>query len=269
MEFSKDTIDKIRGIVKIYETANSAADRKKARQKMQKLNFKMTEFGIRNITSLEFERLIKSHRIKIKNDSTSSPKLNIHSNKVTEIEVANQNEMIQNICNNILDAEYQVIDWKNISNQNTTGLYALRLKAAANLPNQFQKILDERDHRIIYFGKAETQTLGKRLGQELYAKGHGTFYRSIGAVLGFLPEASSLVGKKNQNNYKFSAVDNQKIVKWIEKNLEIAIFPITEKFEIEKYIISGINPLLNDTHNSLSLQELKQLKNKCRVTARN
>ncbi len=269
MEFNTNAIDKIRVFVKIYENANSVDDRKKARQKMQKLNFKMTEFGITNITSKDFENLIATRKITVKSDAVNLTKIDNEKMIADTIEGDIQSDLIQNICKNILDSDYESIKAETISERNTTGLYSLKLKEGSKLPDPFQTILIERDHRIIYFGKAETQTLAKRLGQELYAKGHGTFYRSIGAVLGYLPEASSLVGKKNQNNYKFSAVDNQNIIKWIEKNLEISIFPITEKFEIEKYIISGINPLLNDTHNELSLLELKQLKNKCRGTARN
>ncbi len=41
------------------------------------------------------------------------------------------------------------------------------------------------------------------LGNELRARGHGTFFRSLGAVLGYLPPKGSLKGKSNQNNYTF------------------------------------------------------------------
>ncbi len=62
-----------------------------------------------------------------------------------------------------------------------TGLYCIRLRNDATLPEQYQAELDKRNSRLIYIGKAEKKTLQKRfLRQELRAKGHGTFFRSAG-----------------------------------------------------------------------------------------
>jgi len=93
----------------------------------------------------------------------------------------------------------------------SSALYCLRIKEKAGLSEPFSTVFEDRKHSIIYIGIA-SQSLRKRLNQEIRAKGHGTFFRSIGAVLGFTPEQCSLVGKLNQNNYKFSKIDEKKII---------------------------------------------------------
>ncbi|MFD5215282.1 GIY-YIG nuclease family protein [Microbacterium sp. NPDC058345] len=64
------------------------------------------------------------------------------------------------------------------------GVYAIRLRSGAALPTPFQSRLDDLATRVLYVGQAEKQTLLNRLlGNELRARGNGTFIRSIGAVL--------------------------------------------------------------------------------------
>jgi len=57
------------------------------------------------------------------------------------------------------------------------GLYCLRIKEKAGLSEPFSTVLEDRKHSIIYIGIA-SQSLRKRLNQEIRAKGHGTFFRS-------------------------------------------------------------------------------------------
>jgi len=257
--FSEEIIERLRGLVITYEKADSPEDRKKARRKMQKLDFRMTDFNIKNITSSDFDRLISSGKIKVIS--------NIANSKI-DSKIKHEFQEVSTSVLNLLNAKYSVIDHHFINGLNFYGLYCLRLKQKYLLPKPFQQFLSERKHQIIYVGKAEGQTLRDRLNQELYAKGHGTFFRSIGAVLGYLPEACSLNGMSNQNNYKFIKEDQKKIILWIENNLEIAVFK-TSNFEEEKYLICKLKPLLNDSHNPLALAELRMAKDKCRITARN
>jgi hypothetical protein len=149
-----------------------------------------------------------------------------------------------------------------------TGFYCIRLKANSNLPNKYQNILDQRNSRILYIGKAEDQSLRFRLGQEIEHKRAGTFFRSIGCVLNYLPIPGHLKGKSNQNNYKFSPSHTIEIVKWLKSNVEISIVAYAGNFDIEKELIAKYRPLLNDTHNPMSLQELKEDRAKCRKIAR-
>lgn len=148
------------------------------------------------------------------------------------------------------------------------GLYCIRIKDVEKLNPVFNKYLKQRKHNIIYIGLA-TKSLKKRfLGQELRAKGHGTFFRSIGAVLGFTPEPGSLIEKKNQKNYTFSPSNEQKIISWINQNLLVNWVTINEGLNcIEDSLIKEHLPLLNGTGNPLHLQELKDLRSKCRQIA--
>lgn len=102
--------------------------------------------------------------------------------------------------------------------------------------------------------------------QELRHCGHGTFFRSLGAILGFLPSAGSLVGKKNQNNFRFSPADTASIVAWINSHL---FFRTVEgHLDQEPTCIAALHPLLNLKHNgAYTLVEVKQARKACRLRA--
>lgn len=88
------------------------------------------------------------------------------------------------------------------------GLYAIRLVRCSILLEPFGTLLSARSSRLIYNGLAEKQTLVKRLiGNELRAKGNGTFIRSIGAVLGGRSQFGSPVGRARVQNYRFAPLD--------------------------------------------------------------
>ena len=156
----------------------------------------------------------------------------------------------------------------NKSHHKSTGLYSLRLKKGSKLPSRYQKELDKRLTNIIYIGKAEKQSLEKRLGQELLHTSPGTFFRSIGAVLGYRPIAGSLKDALNKKNYKFSASDTLTIIKWLDSNIEILVIPYTGDFSIENRIIAHYSPILNHTHNPNKCAELIADREKCRTIAR-
>ena len=150
-----------------------------------------------------------------------------------------------------------------------TGLYCIRLRDDATLPEQYQAELDKRRSRLIYIGKAEKKSLQKRfLRQELRGKGHGTFFRSVGAMLGFTPPEGSLKDKKNKDNYKFSKADESKIVSWINTNLEANWKVFDGLFVIEKYLISMHRPLLNIKENPQALSLLIKARDRCKNIAR-
>lgn len=144
------------------------------------------------------------------------------------------------------------------------GLYCIRIKDITVLPTPFDKIIKERQHNILYIGIA-TQSLNKRLiNQELRAKGHGTFFRSIGSVLGYRPLSGSLKNKVNKRNYKFSMEDKIKIIDWINNNLLVNWIEFSDDFEIiEKKLIHQYTPLLNIDNNPLALEELYYLRKQC------
>ncbi len=147
---------------------------------------------------------------------------------------------------------------------NVSGLYCIRISDTNKLPKPFNTFLANRQHNIIYIGIA-TESLNKRfLNQELRANGHGTFFRSIGAVLGYRPPKGSLATKANKRNYKFSQTDEQKIIKWINDNLIVNWVEFTGDFEtIETELIIKHRPLINLAKNPSALQLLSDLRKEC------
>ena len=145
------------------------------------------------------------------------------------------------------------------------GLYCIKLRKGVILPAKYGKI---REDGIIYIGKADV--LRERLWEEeLNHQRPATCFRGIGAVLDYLPPKGSLVGKANQNNYKFSQEDTDAIRKWMRQSLlvnwiplEPAKIPDTEEMLIIKY-----QPLMNTTHNPSKNKELAAARKRCREYA--
>ncbi|MDT0552115.1 GIY-YIG nuclease family protein [Urechidicola vernalis] len=149
------------------------------------------------------------------------------------------------------------------------GLYCIRISNPGTLVDSFSKVLKERDHNIVYIGIASKSLKKRFLGQELRAKGHGTFFRSLGAVLGYTPEKGSLIGKRNQNNYTFSQKNEAKIIHWINDNLIVNwVATDNEINSIESGLIREYLPLLNIAGNPGALLELSKLRNNCKTIAR-
>lgn len=177
-------------------------------------------------------------------------------------------EQVNIIINELIDET----NFKNITDLNEEvlnrkGLYCIRLKVGSSLPERYQDILERRPHRCIYVGKAE-RTLRQRLEQELMHRRPGTFFRSIGCVLGYEPIAGHLLGMRNQNNYKFSTEITTEIIEWLGNNIEVSIINYDGNFGIEKSIIEILCPLLNIDNNPLVSQELKEDRQRCRDIAR-
>ncbi len=142
------------------------------------------------------------------------------------------------------------------------GIYCLRIKNTTNLPSPFNHELQARNHNIIYIGIA-SQSLFSRLQQELRAKGHGTFFRSIGAILGYRPEKGSLINKSNKRNYTFPKNDELKIIKWINENLLINWFRTHDFTSFEAPLIEEHLPLINIDYNPSALDLLRKLRAEC------
>jgi len=150
------------------------------------------------------------------------------------------------------------------------GVYAIRLTENAELPEPFQTLLGSRDTKLIYIGQAEKQTLLKRfLGNELRARGNGTFIRSIGAVLGHRPPFGSMAGRARVQNYRFAPLNGVAVVEWINDNLEVSwsVLPQAHVHSVEVPLIREHTPLLNIQNNPQALPELRALRARCRDIA--
>ena len=76
-------------------------------------------------------------------------------------------------------------------------IYAIRLKKGSTLPEPFESFFVLRTGGLIYIGKAASLR-SRMLGNELRGRGHGTFFGSIGAALGYRPLAGSLATRVNK-----------------------------------------------------------------------
>jgi tetratricopeptide (TPR) repeat protein len=168
--------------------------------------------------------------------------------------------------------EKTLMDPKNFKNAcaidrivpDVPGLYCIRVKSAKVLPNQFQKAIAERKHDIIYIGVASESLYRRFLNQELRANGHGTFFRSIGAVLGYRPPKGSLKNKANKRNYKFSSTDETKIISWMNTNLIVNWIEYNGNIDsLETLLIQKYRPLLNIAKNPSALKILSDLRAEC------
>lgn len=145
------------------------------------------------------------------------------------------------------------------------GLYAIRVKEQTALPNGFADLSLQRGHDLLYIGVASRSLSTRFLGQELRARGHGTFFRSIGAVLGYRPEPGSLIGRNNTRNYVFSTSDEQDIIAWINQNLLVNWVTVApeDQDHAEKQLIREHLPLLNLQGNPAALPELSAVRAEC------
>lgn len=149
-----------------------------------------------------------------------------------------------------------------------SGIYVIRINDIKVLPEEFSKILEQKKHNILYIGKAE-ESLRKRLwGQELHSKGAATFFRSMGAILGYRPPKNSLSLKSR--NYKFHPKDTNEIIKWMEENLIVNYICLNKKAlkDTEEALIKKHIPLVNIKHNPCKSKELKKLRELCVNIAR-
>lgn len=147
---------------------------------------------------------------------------------------------------------------------NGPGIYAIRVRDVASLPEPFASHLRTRDHDLIYIGIARGSLNERFLGQELRARGHGTFFRSIGAVLGYRPTPGSLIGKKNPRNFTFAPAEERSIIEWINTNLLVNWITVAEDHEsIELGLLREYRPLLNLQGNPGKLPELSALRAEC------
>jgi hypothetical protein len=119
-----------------------------------------------------------------------------------------------------------------------------------------------------HIGKA-TSLKRRMLGNELRGRGHGTFFRSMGAVLGHRPLAGSLATKANKYNFSFQKQDRDSIVEWINTSLEVnwAVLPRMDAGPSEAVLIRDHAPLLNLDGNPRALVELDELRKLCQRLA--
>ncbi|KUO57874.1 MAG: hypothetical protein APF84_18435 [Gracilibacter sp. BRH_c7a] len=124
------------------------------------------------------------------------------------------------------------------------------------------------DWKLIYVGEAKGNGgLLTRFRQEFRQEGRGTFFRSIGAVLGETPRAAQNEGEIR--NYVFEGEAKERIINFIEEtmgvqyeSLDDAPIIITDEPEIRMK-----KPILNIKHNPLPSQFVNSRRDRCRQIA--
>lgn len=273
--FTAKEISDLKQLIRMRVNADKD-DQKKIRRIMRSIGFYGSDYGIVDCQVSDLEGLIRSGVIKVtdrKPVSVNAPSATIRpavAPKVRKPEIT-----VPKAVKGLAVAEKNLLQGDFISVgalsgdmvPDVPGLYCIKLRKGAKLPAKFGKV---REDGIIYIGQASTSLRQRFWKQELNHIGAATFFRSIGAMLGYMPPKGSLVGKKNQNNFKFSPEDTESIREWMRKSLIVNCIPFsTETMDaVEKKLIDTYRPLVNNKHNPDYSRELEAAKEKCREYAR-
>lgn len=195
-----------------------------------------------------------------------APSSNTIPARLTTPTVANKASQHEACCTSIREVEDRLIrgQYTSVNSLDSTsipqcaGLYCIKLRKGVTLPT---KIGEVREDGIIYIGKGTS--LYRRLWQnELNSKGHATFFRSIGAILGYMPPEGSL---KSGSNYHFSDDDTKRIIKWMRQSLTVnyIVLDAASLDSVEKQLITKYMPLVNIQHNPNASKELERLRSEC------
>lgn len=150
------------------------------------------------------------------------------------------------------------------------GLYSIYIDHADALPMPFSGELTHRATRLLYVGKATKNLRTRLIEQDLrHRRGASTFFRSLGAILGYLPPVGSLRGKARPYNFKFGREDTKEIIQWINCHLMVRWCECDSRLinKSERCVIKTLAPLMNLDHNPAKSRKLESLREKCREIA--
>jgi hypothetical protein len=149
------------------------------------------------------------------------------------------------------------------------GYYAIFVDDGSALPSPFGDLLLKKATSLIYVGIATVSLYGRLVEQDLQHRRASTFFRGIGSILGYRPPLGSLVGKANQNNYRFSAAGTTEIIEWVNGHLSVNWAEADPALETtEASLIRAHRPVLNTKYNPAPVSLLADLRDECRRVAR-
>lgn len=240
------------------------------RAKMRKIGFYGSDFGIHDCQVSDLEGLIRSGRIKVIGGKPVSAK----APSATPLPAVPTKAAKQAACatapvNGLAAAEKRLIQGDFVSVgalsgemvPDVPGLYCIKLRKGVRLPAKYGKV---REDGVIYIGQASTSLNQRFWRQELNHHGAATFFRSIGAMLGYLPPKGSLAGKSTRN-YKFSPEDTEAIRQWMRQSLLVNCIAVEPSSidDIEEALIKKYCPLVNIAKNPAASAELSAARDKC------
>ena len=271
--FTVSEINELKRLIALLVKADRSTQ-KSIRAKMRRMGFYgWDDYGIKDCQPEDLDKLIKNGEIKVIADiATLKYSLNNTTHydgrkeeSATPVAVEAHKEGNE-VDKKLTGGQFVAVNSLNeLQVPTVSGLYCIKLRKGVLLPAEYRKI---REDGIIYIGKAED--LRERLwGEELNLKGPATFFRGIGAILGYLPPKGSLIGKSNQNNYTFSAEDTEAIRKWMRQSLFVNWITLDERQseDVEKTLIKKYQPLMNYSHNPNKNKALIAARKRCREYA--
>ena len=166
---------------------------------------------------------------------------------------------------------------QRLNNDNFNGLYFIRARSEEAIQKMSNELYSEwltrekpsLDPLLVYIGKANgNDGLKQRLEQELYHKGAGTFFRSLGAVMGKRTIiAHTPAGIRN---YRFENPAKEEIIDFIVSDLEVAVIHMDDVGSIltmESTLIETNKPIFNIKGNPNPSQVIFQAREQCRMFA--
>lgn len=120
---------------------------------------------------------------------------------------------------------------------------------------------------LIYLGIASGSLRRRLVRQDLRHESPASFFRSLGAVLGFRPKKGSLAGKSNTSNYRFTQTDTTEIIEWASAHLSVAWLQEPPLQSVEQELIRSHCPLFNIKHNPAQCLRIVELRRICRERA--
>lgn len=259
--FTQKEINELERLITLRVNSTNKSEKKKLRDKMREIGFYGgDDWGINDCQIADLERLVSERRIKVISNNLIS-KSEYNSNTVEPAK--------EKIATDLVSVEEELIkgDFKSVSSlsadaiPNESGIYCIKLRENSTLPSKYGKICED---RIIYIGIASKSLRERLWEEELNHKRAATFFRSIGAMLDYLPPKGSLYGKKTRN-YKFSLEDTDKIQKWMKQSLRVNFIKVenSEIDNIEDSLIKKYTPLVNISKNPKASEELKKARQRC------
>lgn len=137
------------------------------------------------------------------------------------------------------------------------GIYAIFVDNPASIPQPFRSALEKRSNpNLLYIGQASVSLHKRVWEQEFLHKSPGTFFRSVGVMLGY-------VSPSGGRNFKFAEPDKDSISRWVVENLSVGWTIVNDQHKIdasEEALIQQFCPLLNIKGNPLKLEFLSELR---------
>ena len=267
--FTAKEISDLKQLIRMRVNADKD-DQKKIRRIMRSIGFYGSDYGIVDCQVSDLEGLIRSGVIKVvggKPVSAIAPSAT--TRPVVAPKVTKPETTAPKAVKGLAAAEKDLLQGEFVSVgvlsgdmvPDVPGLYCIKLRKGVRLPAKYGKV---REDGVIYIGQASTSLNQRFWIQELNHHGAATFFRSIGAMLGYLPQKGSLAGKSTRN-YKFSPEDTEAIRQWMRQSLLVNCIVVEPSAidDIEEALIRKYCPLVNIAKNPAASAELSAARDKC------